>query len=233
MSDATKPGQLSQEQLAFRAGLLTQQEGQAVIGRAIMNMHLGRGQAACEEIDTDIAQGGPHSKDLSQARDILRQRNEKSMKLLGASPKASVDMESPQSRLFLAAVDDDAQAADRAVVDGARVDATNLAGVTALGIAASSGHRAAFEKLLALGAKKLWDKDDPARPALTRAAEQGNAEAVKLLLAAGVDPNTQTPSGDSALRWAIFGRKKACAQILRDAGAVEPAAKAAKKPKMR
>ena len=141
--------------------------------------------------------------------------------------------DTPQARLFLAAAEDDAVGLAKAVTDGADLDEVNTGRMCALGLAASRGRRAAFDKLVELGAKKLWDADDTVRPALTLAAESGNSTAVELLLSAGVDPDTQSASGDSALVWALSEGQMDCAKLLRAAGAKEPKTKVRKMPKRR
>lgn len=57
------------------------------------------------------------------------------------------------------------------------------------------------------------------------AVEAGDIAVVKMLLQAGVDPNDQAPSGDSALQYAVGRGHVAVAQVLLKAGATHSKAK--------
>ena len=64
---------------------------------------------------------------------------------------------------------------------------------------------------------------DPLTP-LMEAAKHDHADAVRVLLDAGADPNLADPDGDRALRWAADGNAARAARLLLDAGA-EPGAR--------
>ncbi len=56
-------------------------------------------------------------------------------------------------------------------------------------------------------------------PGLVDAARNGNAEAVRSLLASGADPNQAAPDGATAVHWAVHGNNLAMLNALLDAGA--------------
>ena len=119
--------------------------------------------------------------------------------------------------LLLAASQGDLHGVQNALAQGANIDAKNVNLHTALGMSAGRGDEAVFNTLWDAGARVLWEEDANVRPSITLAAEQGNDVAVKLMLRAGVDPNTKSANGISTLTWAK-GRKTRA--LLRKAGAV-------------
>lgn len=218
---------------ALKAGLLQGEDARAAFTRGLIGMAATREKTLLGKMDEEIAKGGNGLADMAATRRRMQKSVERTDNWLAAlAPPAGIP-DTPQARLFLAAAEDDAEGVAKAVADGAELDAVNAGRVCALGLAASRGRRAAFDKLVKLGAKKLWDADDAVRPALTLAAESGNATAVELLLSAGVDPDTQSASGDSALGWALGRGQKDCAKLLRAAGAKEPEKKVRKTPNRR
>ena len=129
----------------------------------------------------------------------------------------SVAKLSQSERALLAASQGDLHGVQNALAQGANIDAKNVNLHNALGMSAVRGDEAVFNTLWDAGARVLWEEDAKVRPSITLAAEQGNDVAVKLMLRAGVDPNTKSASGESTLAWAK-GRKTRA--LLRKAGAV-------------
>ncbi len=121
---------------------------------------------------------------------------------------------------------------------------TNFAGLTAIGVASSGGHRAIVEKLVALGAKPdawaaslLGDTDIlgkllKAKPELAtnrfagdtllhRAATSGSRECVEMLLREKADVNATDARGMTPLGRALTGQHADVAELLRSKGAKE------------
>jgi ankyrin repeat protein len=82
-------------------------------------------------------------------------------------------------------------------------------------IAASGGHRGeSVALLLNAGADKDFASKMDGRTALIRAAEKGNLEAVKLLVAARADRNAKDKKGFTALEHAVANKHYAVVQLL-------------------
>jgi ankyrin repeat protein len=121
---------------------------------------------------------------------------------------------------------------------GAAVDAKERKyGRTPLIDAAWYGHPEALKALIDCGANVEAEDDALGRTALATAADKaadpklnnlgedvgtgkGHRECVKILLAAGADPNAVDQAGKAALHWAASQGNGECCQMLLDAGAV-------------
>lgn len=91
---------------------------------------------------------------------------------------------------------------------------------TPLIYAATGGHEAMIVYLLAEGAN-INAGSPNGTTALMMAAREGKASAASLLLAKGADVNKRNQNGATALSWALRGNEKALAEALRRAGATE------------
>lgn len=91
---------------------------------------------------------------------------------------------SAQDQLFKAVMMGDAVAVERALADGADVNAKNKHGLTPVLSAAHMGHKDIVRYLVSKGAD-IEAKDKRGRSAMTHAAHKGNTELMKVLRAAG------------------------------------------------
>jgi ankyrin repeat protein len=122
-------------------------------------------------------------------------------------------LQSAATPLHWAAHDNDLQAAERLIREGANPNAANEYGVTPLSLACTNGSPAMVEKLLNAGA-------NPSETALMTCAWTGNPETVKLLLGHGADTNAREAGrGQSALMWAIDQKHLEAARVLIEHGA--------------
>lgn len=95
------------------------------------------------------------------------------------------------------------------LVDPATVNAKNDLGMTALMIAASSGHSDIVKYLLEIQGLNINAQSNNKRTALIFATVRGHFDIVKMLLAApGIDVNKQDNDGDTAFMWACFSNKR-------------------------
>lgn len=94
----------------------------------------------------------------------------------------------------------------------------NVAGVTALTMAASRGYQDIVQLLLDVGAD-VNSKDRFGATALMVAAREWRTEAVKILLAAGADLNVQDAIGETALMKAARHGYQDIVQLLLESGA--------------
>jgi ankyrin repeat protein len=107
----------------------------------------------------------------------------------------------------------DLETADRLIHEGANTNAANEYGVTPLQLACENGSAAMVGKLLSAGAA-------PTEAAVMTCAWTGNAEAIKLLLDHGADPNAkETGRGQTALMWALDQKHLDAARLLIGHGA--------------
>lgn len=98
---------------------------------------------------------------------------------------------------------------------GAKVDARNAEGATALHDAALAGQRAVAAALLDAGAPiDARDSESQATP-LHRAASWGRVDVVKLLLERGADARLTDKSGHTALDLAVANGQNEAAALLR------------------
>jgi ankyrin repeat protein len=97
--------------------------------------------------------------------------------------------------------------------NGADVNATDAFGVTALVLAASSGHKALVELLLARGAK-VNDKDYEGAGALYVATIMDRVDIAELLIAHGADIDAGTKSGYTPLVYAARDGNRDLAELL-------------------
>jgi ankyrin repeat protein len=96
----------------------------------------------------------------------------------------------------------------------------NNSGWTPLIYAATGGHDAIVEYLLAEGAS-INAVSPNGTSALMMAVREGKGSTVTLLIAKGADVNQRNQSGGTALAWAMRGNEQAMASALRRAGAKE------------
>jgi ankyrin repeat protein len=137
--------------------------------------------------------------------------------VLCATPAAA---QSPQERLWDAAIAGDTGAIRAAITAGADVNALdtrrNPNGRRALNWAALNGHSAAITLLLSLGAE-LEGVNNTGFSALSHAAEAGALEAARTLLAAGADPAHPNNEGWLPADIARERGHAAVVQLLEDA----------------
>lgn len=97
--------------------------------------------------------------------------------------------------------------------------------------AAFYGNASAVTRLLRSGARAENRDSRSGLSALAVAADRGNTEVVRILLAHGADVNARGPEGDTALKQAAFWGRTECARLLIAHGAdvndVDPAGTAA------
>lgn len=155
----------------------------------------------------------------------------------GADPAAEA---TPAARLILAAEQGELAEVERALAEGAPVDAPDdrdeQLGRTALMLAAARGHLPCVDELLGAGADvnrsddhgeenpvkpgAFWMRDDSrGRNALMLAAEAGHTEAVQRLLGAGAETGHADRTKENALVLAASGGHVECVRALLDAGA--------------
>ena len=128
---------------------------------------------------------------------MLRLASALALALLLASPPASAQ-ETPQTRLWDAAIAGDTTAIAKALAEGADVNALdtrrNPNGRRALNWAAWYDHVPALRVLLAHGAD-LEAENNTGFTALHHAAEAGAVNALRALLDAGADPDAPNKAG--------------------------------------
>jgi ankyrin repeat protein len=136
-----------------------------------------------------------------------------------ASAAAAFNSHQPPSALITAIQQGRLDAARNLITNGAKVNAANVDGTTALMQAAEGSvympnNEPAVAMLLDSGAK-VDAQDNRGRTALYRAAAEGKTEAMRLLLARKANPNQQAIDGSSPLLAAItFGRVEAVNLLL-------------------
>jgi ankyrin repeat protein len=118
--------------------------------------------------------------------------------------------------LFIWAADNEAESLAKALLaTGAKVDATYIAGETALSIVARKGDSAMVKLLVSHGAKVNALDNSKVTP-LSEAVSHGHAEVVSVLLAAGADPTLPDRQGKTAFD-KVPADKPELAQLLKDA----------------
>ena len=138
-------------------------------------------------------------------------------------PDKSEDEESPQEKLN-GALRNAARCGEAGLIPslverGAEVDASNWRGHTALYGACSGGWETAARALLDLGADPSIPDMRDGMCALHRAALGGSAACVRLLLASGAHPDSQSDTGATPLMLACLQGHADCARELIGAGA--------------
>jgi ankyrin repeat protein len=125
-----------------------------------------------------------------------------------------------QSRLWDAAIAGDTAAIRKAVADGAKVDQLDTRrsqnGRLALNWAAWGNHVDAVKLLLELKAP-IEGENLTGFTALSHAAETGSIDVVKVLLAAGADPDHMTRDGAKAAEIAEMREHPEIAKLIQDA----------------
>ena len=133
---------------------------------------------------------------------------------------ASASAQSPQERLWNAAVNGDTATIRSAVAAGARMDSldhrVSVSGRYALNWAAWFNHPPAIDLLLKLGAEIDAANTTRFTP-LHHAAENGSLEAARALLKAGADFTRRTHEGATPEEVASVREKAAVLQLLIDA----------------
>src|SRR5437773_2455441 len=102
---------------------------------------------------------------------------------------------------------------------GADVKAANRYGLTPIQLAASNGHAAMIEKLLAAGVDPNF-ANPGGETVLMRASRTGNMDAIRLLLARGANVNAkESERGQTALMWAVLENHADVVKLLLARGA--------------
>jgi uncharacterized protein len=119
--------------------------------------------------------------------------------------------------LHWAAHSDNVAIADLLIAAGATMDATDDGGMTPLGLACYNASPAMVSRLLKAGANpNHGTRETP----MMIAAQTGNVEVMKLLLAHGGNANAKEPGrGQTALMWAVAERHPDVAKVLVENGA--------------
>lgn len=141
-------------------------------------------------------------------------------KALQEAIRAKADVNAPQpdgaTAIHWAAHRGDVSMADALIKAGANVNATEEGGVTALALAATNGDEAMVDRLIKAGAKP----DVGRETAVLAAARSGSVAVMRLLLAAGGDPNAKEPlRHQTALMWAAAERHPDTVRLLIEKGA--------------
>lgn len=142
------------------------------------------------------------------------------IKALQEALRAKADVNAPQpdgaTAIHWAAHRGDALMADALIKAGANVNATEEGGVTALALAATNGDEAMVDRLIKAGAKSNLGRET----AVLAAARTGSVPVMRLLLAAGGDPNAKEPvRHQTALMWAASERHPETVRLLIEQGA--------------
>jgi uncharacterized protein len=125
--------------------------------------------------------------------------------------------ESPSAdeRLRMAASSHDAAGVERALREGAAINARDASGITPLSDAARTGNVSLVSSLIAAGAD-VNTADDSGYTPLMMAATFDHADVVRLLLAHGADPERRSRrGGQTALEQAEQQDASAAAHVLR------------------
>lgn len=147
--------------------------------------------------------------------------------LLGRGASANATARNGETSLMLAAAKGNYDAAQLLIGGGAHINAANNAGMTPLFLAVSgnsiknypNNHHFAVAKLLIdKGAAVNAAEKQHAQSPLMMAAVQGDAEMVKLLVAAKADVKQQSAIGFTPLMYAVLEGNKACVEILLKSG---------------
>lgn len=101
---------------------------------------------------------------------------------------------------------------------GARVEVTDLMGMTLLHIAVFQGRKEIAELLIAKGARVNGEDKEGNRP-LHMASEQGRSEVAELLIGKGADVNAKNRAGATPLDRAVSVKRQEVADLLRKHGA--------------
>jgi ankyrin repeat protein len=121
--------------------------------------------------------------------------------------------------LLAAAAEGDALSVRRHIHGGARVDATNDHGSSALIIASHGGHADVVRALLEAGANLEMRMRSSGMTALHQAASQGHLEIARLLLAAGARVDAPDASNGTPLMNAAARRDLGLVRLLLESGA--------------
>ena len=134
--------------------------------------------------------------------------------------RGRADVNAPQpdgaTALHWAAHRGDGTIADLLIGAGANVNAVEEGGVTPLALAATNADEAMAERLIKAGANPNAGRET----AVMAAARSGSAPVMRLLLAAGGDPNAKEPlRGQTALMWAAAEKHPETLRLLLQKGA--------------
>jgi len=125
----------------------------------------------------------------------------------------------PDAQLLDAAVNGDITLARKALYQGAKVNAKDEDGGTALMKSAGFGHTAIVEVLLTKGADVNAKDKDGYTALMSAAAQSGDAASVEVLLTKGADVNTKNQHGFTALMKATERGYTAVVEVLLAKGA--------------
>lgn len=120
--------------------------------------------------------------------------------------------------LFEAVEEDDEEALEEAIEEGADLEGRNDEGYTALIMAAELGAETACEVLLVNDANPNDQNEDTGYTALHAAAAAGNSGIVEMLLESEADPSVKDSDGKTALQVAQDAGEAECEELLSEAG---------------
>lgn len=139
--------------------------------------------------------------------------------LIEAGASVTEDLGNGNQALHVAASGSKADLIPIIVAAGADVDATASRGSTALMFAADRADAATVQALLDAGADPyLADNGGYETTAIHRAGREGNVEALRVLVAAGVDVNLLEGTHAHALMYAAFNNRAEAVAYLIEAG---------------
>ena len=127
----------------------------------------------------------------------------------------------PNNEFVAAARDGNIKAVGQFLDDGVHPDTPNVAGATALDLAASNEHADIAFLLIDRNASPDHDSNEPYTTALIHAATNGDDPLVERLLKAGANPNLRDNGYEqTALIWAAaYGRSIRVVELLLEFGA--------------
>lgn len=148
--------------------------------------------------------------------------------LLGKGASIQAATKNGDTALMMAAARGNYDAVQLLLAGGAQMNAANSAGITPLFLAVSGSstknypnnrHFAVAKLLIDKGAQVNTAEKKNGQSPLMMAAVQGDAEMLKLLLAAKADVNQQSTIGFTPLMYAILEGNRECVEILIKSGA--------------